>query len=301
MGIPEFTIIIPHKDIPELLLRCINSIPKRDDIQICVVDDGSKDADRYSAIYAELRLPNVEFYQTKERRGAGYVRNVGLDHAKGRWLIFADADDIFTEHFNEILDIVKDDKSNDIIYYDVISRNSDTFEETTEAEFISNKINNIVKEGVNGQNKYGILTPWAKAVRHSLIKEHNIRFEEVPCSNDTAFSTYASFYAKHAIALPLVGYCWMQRPGSLWRKKNYSWYITRMEVMTRLAIFLKKNNEKEGYQYFKSSAEHFMNGLANISKVQHVKANIIYALMTKDYGKFFNHIPKLILHYARIL
>ena len=36
-----YTIIIPHKNAPLLLQRCLDSIPFRDDIQIIVVDDDS--------------------------------------------------------------------------------------------------------------------------------------------------------------------------------------------------------------------------------------------------------------------
>lgn len=37
----NYSIIIPHKNIPDLLQRCLNSIPRRTDIQIIVVDDNS--------------------------------------------------------------------------------------------------------------------------------------------------------------------------------------------------------------------------------------------------------------------
>jgi len=40
----NYSIIIPHYNIPELLMRCLKSIPKRDDIQVIVVDDGSPDS-----------------------------------------------------------------------------------------------------------------------------------------------------------------------------------------------------------------------------------------------------------------
>lgn len=36
-----YSIIIPHKNIPDLLRRCLDSIPQRPDIQIIVVDDNS--------------------------------------------------------------------------------------------------------------------------------------------------------------------------------------------------------------------------------------------------------------------
>lgn len=43
----NYSIIIPHYGIPELLGRCLRSIPERDDIQVIVVDDNSPDADTY--------------------------------------------------------------------------------------------------------------------------------------------------------------------------------------------------------------------------------------------------------------
>ena len=35
----NFSIIIPTKNIPDLLQRCLESIPQRSDIEIIVVDD----------------------------------------------------------------------------------------------------------------------------------------------------------------------------------------------------------------------------------------------------------------------
>ena len=44
---PTFSIIIPHKEIPDLLMRCLRSIPVSGDIQVIVVDDNSADADDF--------------------------------------------------------------------------------------------------------------------------------------------------------------------------------------------------------------------------------------------------------------
>lgn len=89
---PAFSIIIPHKDIPDLLMRCLRSIPVSEDIQVIVVDDNSADADTYLDKCPELSRPYLEFVRTTKGKGAGYARNVGLDHAKGKWLLFADAE-----------------------------------------------------------------------------------------------------------------------------------------------------------------------------------------------------------------
>lgn len=38
---PRYSIIIPHHNIPDLLQRCLSSIPQRNDLQVIVIDDKS--------------------------------------------------------------------------------------------------------------------------------------------------------------------------------------------------------------------------------------------------------------------
>ena len=62
----NYSIIIPHKNIPNLLQRCLDSIPNREDVQIIVVDDNSDpnivDFDKFPG----LNRSNVEVIFTKE-------------------------------------------------------------------------------------------------------------------------------------------------------------------------------------------------------------------------------------------
>ena len=61
----NYSIIIPHKNIPNLLQRCLDSIPNREDVQIIVVDDNSDpnivDFDKFPG----LNRSNVEVIFTK--------------------------------------------------------------------------------------------------------------------------------------------------------------------------------------------------------------------------------------------
>ena len=94
-----YTIIIPHKNAPLLLQRCLDSIPFRDDIQIIVVDDDSSSDVVDFMDFPGSSREDVEIIFTKEGKGAGYARNCGLLHARGKWLLFADADDFFSARF----------------------------------------------------------------------------------------------------------------------------------------------------------------------------------------------------------
>ena len=110
----NYSIIIPHKNIPHLLSRCLDSIPQREDIQIIVVDDNSEEM--YLGALSDLKRPDTEFIFTKESKGAGYARNVGLKRAVGKWLLFADADDYYTDNFLNALDKYRDTDM-DIVYF----------------------------------------------------------------------------------------------------------------------------------------------------------------------------------------
>ena len=113
---PLFSVIIPHYDISDLLMRCLKSIPVLEDIQVIVVDDNSPDADTYLGNYPDLSRPYLEFIRTTKGGGAGYARNVGLDHAKGKWILFADADDFFVDDMYEIICSYADSEA-DVIYF----------------------------------------------------------------------------------------------------------------------------------------------------------------------------------------
>lgn len=282
-----FTIIIPHKNIPDLLQRCLDSIPQRDDIQIVIVDDNSDPDIVDFEHFPGLNRTNVEVYFDKSSKGAGRARNVGLEHAKGDWLIFSDSDDIFTDQFGTILDKIVTDKVSDIVYFNVISKDSETLRATTESDFFSAIINDIANQGITDYNKYLLLTPWAKSVRREMVERYGIKFEEVPYSNDTSFSAKSSFYARTVKALQEPGYCWMLREGSLWRQQNLSWYVVRMQVSSRIAKFMKSCDDTVGEQFFTTNARVYLNGITHISKLHYIKWVLWYAWYMHDYKQIY--------------
>lgn len=77
-----YSIIIPHKDIPCLLQRCLDSIPSRDDVQIIVADDDSSPDVVDFAHFPGSDRADVEILFTKEGRGAGYAVIADLPEPK---------------------------------------------------------------------------------------------------------------------------------------------------------------------------------------------------------------------------
>ena len=241
---PRFSIIIPHYDIPDLLMRCLKSIPVSEDIQVIVVDDNSPDADTYLERYPELSRPYLEFIRTTKGGGAGYARNVGLDHAKGKWLLFADADDFFVDNMYDIISAHVESNA-DVIYFQKRAVYSDDINRKSPRSGYIDKIMDIyLKTGDELPIRTRYYAPWAKMIKKCLVEKYDIRFEEIMYANDAFFSIYVGFYAKKIEAIDTVLYVVTAREGSLTSElcKKPDELRTRADVAFRSDRFLLQHN-----------------------------------------------------------
>ncbi|MCD8304415.1 MAG: glycosyltransferase family 2 protein [Prevotellaceae bacterium] len=101
---PAFSLIVPHRGTPRLLARLLASVPRREDTEIIIVDDCSSPASKQELREAVAACPQARLIELQEHKGAGHARNVALKEARGRWLVFADADDYFTPPMAEVME-----------------------------------------------------------------------------------------------------------------------------------------------------------------------------------------------------
>ena len=114
------SIIIPCYNSEKWIIKCLKSIPKRNDIEIICIDDGSTD-DTLKIIYKFYKdyTTNIQVIKYKENQGVSYARNQGIDVADGEYLLMLDSDDyIDGKVFNEIVDNYLDGE-NDMVFYDM--------------------------------------------------------------------------------------------------------------------------------------------------------------------------------------
>jgi len=219
----NYSIIIPHKNIPELLQRCLDSIPRREDIQIIVVDDNS-DPDKVDfKNFPGLSDPFIEVVFTKEGKGAGYARNIGLTKAIGEWLLFADADDFYNYCINDILDEYVNSDA-DIIFFKHNSLDSasytTTYRTTFQNTFIDYWFTLEVQKKADILLRYKHTSVCAKFFKKSFIDRNSILFDEVYISNDVTFAYLAGFYAHSIYADSRALYCATVRQGSIRRSRK---------------------------------------------------------------------------------
>lgn len=102
--IPTVSIVVPVYNVEGYLRKCLDSIVMQTyrDFEVLLVDDGSVDSsgiicDEYVAIYEYMHV----YHQKNE--GVVCARDVGIKHAKGKYLSFVDADDWIEPCFLRIL------------------------------------------------------------------------------------------------------------------------------------------------------------------------------------------------------
>jgi len=100
------SIIVPVYNVENYLAKCLDSLVKQSlpDIEILVVNDGSKDnSEKIIEGYTQKYPEKIKAY-TKENGGLSDTRNFGIDRATGDYIGFVDSDDYVTETmFEEML------------------------------------------------------------------------------------------------------------------------------------------------------------------------------------------------------
>ncbi|MDO5482761.1 MAG: glycosyltransferase [Bacteroidaceae bacterium] len=214
-----YTVTITHYNTPSLLERMLKSIPERDDIQVIVVDDASHE--KAKDAIAQLYHKNLQVIYTPENHGTGYERNVGLDHAQGKWLIACDCDDLFAEGAFDVLDKYKDSDYDYICY--CVTCLDEKLVPTGRHLRSDDAVRNYIKEKTKTSIKYFKFwntEPWNKMVSLDFIKRNGIKWEECRINVDVYYSFQLALLAKKYMAIPDELYHFVGDNNSITRKKR---------------------------------------------------------------------------------
>lgn len=243
----SYSIIIPHHNAPALLNRCLASIPVRNDLQIIVVDDNSNEDLKPRIERTDVEILYIDALNTK---GAGHARNVGMNHANGKWLLFADCDDYYENGILDVLDKYKD-KDIDVLYFNYHQRDEVTGNILPEIQ-LQRYLN--VYNGEEEQLawiKYRNNTPWDKMIRRSLVEDRGMNFEEVVNGNDVLFSLFVAYYSKEVAIESRKLYSYMRNTNGLTGRRQ-----SLHDVQCRVEHIIRHNafNSYIGHPEWNSSS-----------------------------------------------
>lgn len=192
-----YSVIIPYRDTYELLLKAVDSIPDRKDIQVIIIDNSL--VPLLEEAVPKKNQASVLFLTSDPNAGAGHARNVGLSSACGRYVLFLDADDYFTEqafsHFDRYIE-----KGFEIVFFSADSIKLTDGLPSKRHLMLDSLVKEYVNSGKEEPLRYLFENPYCKLYSLSFLREHNLRFEEVVCSNDTMFSIMSGHLATRIYA-----------------------------------------------------------------------------------------------------
>ena len=210
-----YSIIIPHKNMSGLLQYCLDSIPLREDVQVIVVDDNSDAEIVDFEHFPQWKGTHYEYYLTKEGKGAGYARNVGLEHAEGRWVLIAGADDFFLPAFGAIMDEERETDVDLIFFRPKAVLLEDRISQSKRADVYNRFIDDYLHSSDDGRIRCRWLSDVSKFYRLQMIRDHQIRFDEIRYSNDNLFSVKAGVSARKIAVREKAFYCITESEGTL--------------------------------------------------------------------------------------
>lgn len=132
---PMFSIIIPSHNGEECLARCLDSVEcqKYRNYEVLVIADACTDKTVEIAKKYNVKLFEVDFKRD------GLARNVGLDNAKGDWVLFLDHDDWWLHEY--VLDLIVNqimiNPNMDILYFSFIWKDNGYMSQSVRQNYIA--------------------------------------------------------------------------------------------------------------------------------------------------------------------
>jgi len=111
-----FTVIIPTFNRKIKLINSLNSVLKQSykNFEVIIIDDGSTDGTNNYIL--SLKDSRIKYIWQNNSGGPARPRNIGIKNAKGDWISFLDADDIWYEDkLSKVAEIIMNNKNIDVI------------------------------------------------------------------------------------------------------------------------------------------------------------------------------------------
>lgn len=200
MNTPKYSIIVPVYNAETYLPDAIESVLSQDfnDWELILINDGSIDKSQTICEYYQKQDQRIKLI-SKNNEGVSVTRNIGLESAKGEFIVFLDADDWLEKVFLKTANQIVNETDVDLLVLNYNEVNG-TCEKrgTAISESLCSGVHNNKKDLIDFTLElasgdcldwYGLMRPvWAKVFKRRFLVEHNIRFDEkLKYGEDAAF------------------------------------------------------------------------------------------------------------------
>lgn len=217
---PEISVIVPVYKVEPYLRRCVDSVLAQTygGFELILVDDGSPDncgaiCDRYATRDDRIRVIH------QENAGQGKARNVGMDQAVGKYIIFLDSDNYWLPATLKTLYAEAERNQTQVLVFGAVPFWDGMEEPEHHPAYRHTVQNGIVKSGpeslksaLDAREYYTLPCLRLYLLRH--IRENGLRFDEGGIYEDVTFSFLAYLLAGRVVCIGERFYQRRYRPGS---------------------------------------------------------------------------------------
>ena len=200
----KLSVIIPAYNVEKYISECLDSVlVTKKDIEVIIVDDGSKDNTLSICEDYSKKDSRVKVY-SKPNGGVSSARNYGLEKVSGDYIIFVDSDDYLFEGWDALMDPLSGD---DIYYYNKLIKGQP--DKNMMLRYIS---------GVNDEN-ICIAGPVWKAYKSSFLLGNDLKFKlDLINGEDMLFNLEAILLAESYQIIDFDYYYYRQTVGQTTRR-----------------------------------------------------------------------------------
>lgn len=170
----QFSVIVPVHNAAQTILRCVASVSEQSfsDYELLLIHNGSTDDSLALCRNVAEKDDRIRVFDIGACGGPSRPRNVGLEHARGEFVVFLDADDYLEK--NALEQLVPLTEKYDVAFYGFQRENeSGAVLETVIPQQVEGELEEVLL-ALSRQDCFGYTC--CKAFRRTLIGEH--RFDE---------------------------------------------------------------------------------------------------------------------------
>lgn len=218
----RYSVVLPAFNAAHTLTRCLESLCRqmREDVELLLINDGSTDqTETVCSGFAE-KYPQIRTF-SKDNGGVSSARNIGLDNARGEYVLFVDADDAVREDYFSVLDDALADRPELLLFSKQLMGRPSRKRKSGKSISCSDRLSctRILSRCLRNKELNLITT---KAFRRDVIEANKLRFDErLDIGEDKVFAMAFSLRVEkiRQIREPLY-YLSVEAPDSLSRRKR---------------------------------------------------------------------------------
>lgn len=238
----KVSIIIPAYNVEKYLKKCVESLLSQtyENLEILIVDDGSKDKTLEVANELSLKDERIKVL-TKENGGVSSARNLGLDNATGKYIVFVDGDDFISNQYVEVMLKTLVENDLDIVSCDFVRVKEGqeySFKKCGKVKCKEYEAEEYFKEMFSG-NTLCLALVALKIYRADLLK--NFRFDtSLSQGEDISYNYVVLKKAKKVGFIKNQLYAYLIRMGSAVHSKFSTRRFCLMYKLNEFAVEMKK-------------------------------------------------------------